>query len=355
MGFPSGMIVKNKVYIIILNYNGYTDTIDALESIVNSDYSNYQLVVVDNDSTDESMEYLLNWARGSYSAVSDDTHPLNKLCNKNIQKPVSYEYYENGNIVDKKICSNNSYPYPIVFIQSGKNLGFAGGNNIGLKYILKENDFEYVWLLNPDTLIMPNTLSTLVDYADGLEKNIGIIGTTLLYYDQPDTIQALGGSFNPFFCVGEHIYGHQKYANFDKKAFDVSQIDMIIGASMLMRKNVLNEVGLLSEEYFLFYEEIDYALKAKKHAYGLSLCLDAIVYHKEGSSINKENVNFGVSEFSDFYAMRNRLFVMKKFYPYYLPSVILGLLFSAFKRVRRKEYMKAYNIFKILFGKRDYI
>ena len=346
--------MKNKVYILILNYNGYEDTIAALESIVNSDYSNYQVVVVDNDSTDRSMEYLLNWARGSYSTVSDDTHPLNKLCNKNIQKPISYEYYENGNLADQKSCSNNSYPYPIVFIQSGKNLGFAGGNNIGLKYILKENDFEYVWLLNPDTLITPNTLSTLVDYVDGLEKNIGIIGTALLYYDKPDTLQALGGSFNPLFCTGKHIYGHRTYASIDKRAFDISQIDMIIGASMLMRKNVLNEVGLLSEEYFLYYEEIDYALRAKKYGFGLSLCTDAIVYHKEGSSINKENANSGVSEFSDFYAMRNRLVVTKKFYPYYLPSVASGLIFSALKRVGRKEYIKTFNIFKILLGKRNY-
>ncbi len=346
--------MKNKVYILILNYNGYEDTIAALESIVNSDYSNYQIVVVDNNSTDKSMEYLLNWAKGSYYAVCDDTNPLNKLRNKNIQKPISYEYYENGDITDQKSCSNNSYPYPIVFIQSGKNLGFAGGNNIGLKYILKENDFDYVWLLNPDTLIKSNTLSILIDYADNLEKNVGIIGTALLYYDKPDTLQALGGNFNPFLCTGKHIYGHQKYDNIDKKAFDTSKIDMIIGASMLIRKNVLNEVGLLSEEYFLYYEEIDYALKAKKYAYGLSLCLDAIVYHKEGSSINKENANFGVSEFSDFYAMRNRLIFTKKFYPYYLPSVIVGLLFSALKRVERKEYMKAANIIKILFGKRDY-
>ena len=68
----------------------------------------------------------------------------------------------------------------------------------------------------------------------------------------------------------------------------------------------------------------------------------------------KENANFGVSEFSDFYAMRNRLVVTKKFYPYYLPSVVVGLCFSALTRVGRKEYMKALNIIKILFGKRDY-
>ncbi|MCK5538017.1 MAG: glycosyltransferase family 2 protein, partial [Bacteroidales bacterium] len=284
----------------------------------------------------------------------DDTNPLNKLRNKNIQKPISYEYYENGNITDQKSCSNNSYPYPIVFIQSGKNLGFAGGNNIGLKYILKENDFDYVWLLNPDTLIKSNTLSILIDYADSLEKNVGIIGTALLYYDKPDTLQALGGNFNPFLCTGKHIYGHQKYDNIDKKAFDTSKIDMIIGASMLIRKNVLNEVGLLSEEYFLYYEEIDYALKAKKYGFSLSLCIDAIVYHKEGSSINKENENLAVSGFSDFYAMRNRLIFTKKFYTYYLPSVIVGLLFSALKRVERKEYVKAANIIKILFGKRNY-
>ncbi len=346
--------MKSNIYILILNYNGYEDTIAALETIVNSDYLNYQIIVVDNNSTDNSMEYLLNWAEGSYYTVNDDTQPLNILRNKKIQKPISYTYYENENIVNQKNYSNNSYPSPIIFIQSGKNLGFAGGNNIGLKYILKKNNFDYVWLLNPDTLIKPDTLSNLVAYANGLEKNVGIIGSALLYYDKPDTLQALGGSFDPFFCTGKHICGHQKYDDIDKKFFDSDKIDMVIGASMLIRKDVLHKVGLLSEEYFLYYEEIDYALRAKKHNFKLSLCIDSIVYHKEGSSINKENINLTVSEFSDFYAMRNRLIFTKKFYPYLLPSVIFGLHLSIFKRVRRKEYIKAGNIIKILFGKRDY-
>jgi len=321
-----------KIIILILNYNSYQDSIACLESVLKSTYTNFELVVVDNDSKDDSMNHLLNWAENTY---------------------LPYSYYESEKLVVDKNTSTQSLKRPITFIQTGVNLGFAGGNNVGLKYIMEHNNnYDAVWLLNPDTVILPDTLKKLVTYAQNQPAEVGIMGTALLYHHAPEKLQALGAAFNPFFATGRHILGHERYTSETMKHFKMEEVDMIIGASMLIRREVLEKVGLLEEKYFLYFEEIDYALRAKNAGYTLGLEPNAIVYHKEGASINKESAVQKVSGFSDFYAMRNRLLLTKKFHPWYLPTVIFGLLMSSVIRLTRGEYSKAWMIIQILFGKR---
>ena len=92
---------------------------------------------------------------------------------------------------------------PLIFIQAGENAGFAAGNNIGIKYALAKDDFEYVWLLNNDTVIEKNSLSSLVCYAS--KNDLGISGSVLIYYDNPKQVQAYGGSVNKFFGTSKDI------------------------------------------------------------------------------------------------------------------------------------------------------
>jgi len=337
-----------KIYIIILNYNGWQDTVECLESVFNSEYKNYQVVLVDNDSPNNSMKYIINWAEGKQEVDYDANSKLKHLSQPFEPKPLDYVYYTkeealNGGNKEKESKFNN----PMIFIQAGENRGFAAGNNIGLKYMLKKDDYDAVWLLNPDTLILPDTLTKLVAYAQKKPSDVGIIGTALLYHHAPETLQALGGGFNPCFATGRHILGHSPYTQETLEKFKLEDVDMIIGASMLIRREVLKKVGLLEEDYFLYFEEIDYALRAKKEGYHLGIEPDAIVYHKEGASINNN-----ASQFSDFYAMRNRLLVTSKLQPWYIPTVVLGLLLSSLIRLRRREYTKSWMIIKILFTKR---
>ena len=345
--------MNKKVYIIILNYNGWQDTIECLESVLKSNYDNYQIVVVDNDSPNNSIDYIINWAEGKQEVVYDGKSQLKDLSQPFETKPLEYAYYTNEEVLSDKITEKESkLNNPLIFIQAGENKGFSFGNNVGIKYALLKNDFEYVWLLNPDTLILPDTLEKLINYANQQPKEVGIIGTALLYHHDKEKLQALGGSFNSFFAAGKHILGYEVYNEKTLSKFKLEDVDMIIGASMLIRKEVLEKVGLLEEQYFLYYEEIDYALRAKKYGYKLGLEPRAIVYHKEGASINKEMRKEKVSNFSDFYAMRNRILLTKKLQPWFLPTVVAGLFVSSFIRFRRKEYDKALMIIKIIFGKR---
>jgi len=166
--------MKNpKVYIIILNYNNWADTIECLESVLRNDYPNYQVIVVDNNSSNNSMEYIKAWAEGKLDVWVNPKHPLRYLSFPPVKKPIPYVHYtreeaENGGnkFLEDKLKENLpegiTTKYPMIFIQTGENLGFAGGNNVGIRYAFSKNDFEYIWFLNNDTVIEKDALFKLV-------------------------------------------------------------------------------------------------------------------------------------------------------------------------------------------------
>ena len=190
-----------KAGIIILNYNNWQDTIECSESVLRNDYPNYQVIVIDNGSPNNSMKYIKTWAEGRQEVLTPEpSHPLYHLSHPPVKKPIPYIYYtreeaeKGGDFeLEEKLTkewqeqrkSNNkelipTSPYPLIFIQTGENLGFAGGNNVGMKYTLKRDDFKYVWLLNNDTVIDQNTLTEMIKLAESNEK-IGMVGAKLLF------------------------------------------------------------------------------------------------------------------------------------------------------------------------------
>ncbi len=356
------MTTYYKVYIIILNYNGWQDTIECLETVLRNNYPNYQVVVVDNNSPNNSMEYIKAWAEGKLDVWMHPNHPLKDLSRPPIKKPVPYVFYskeeaeQGGNPeleskLKDKIPEDITTKEPLIFIQSGKNRGFSAGNNIGIKYALKKDDFEYIWLLNNDTVIRKDSLSKLIECVKSLDENTSPVGTVLAYYDLPDKIQALGGKFNKFYALGRHLFVLKSIEEAIKEYKEKKvKIDHVIGASMLLNKKFLKEVGLLDEDYFIYFEEIDLCERGRKKGFKPYICLNSIVYHKEAVTMN-EVVG---TEFSDFFAMRNRIIFTKKNNPFYLPFVYLSFIVSIIKRLKRREYKKAYNIIKIILGKRNY-
>ncbi len=348
--------MNNKVYIIILNYNNWQDTIECLESVFRNEYSNYQVIVVDNSSSDNSMEYIKSWAEGKLDVWVNLNHPLRNLSFPPVEKPIPYVFYtkeeaeKGGNLREEKKLIENipegiTSKYPLVLIQAGENRGFSAGNNIGIRYALAKDDFEYIWLLNNDTVIEKNSLKNLIECARKLDKKTSPIGTILLYYDRPDKIQALGAKFNKFIALGDSFL-KKKNLRDALKSFSIDKIDYIVGASMLLKKDFIKNVGLLNEEYFLYFEEIDLAVRGKRKGYKLDICLSSVVYHKEGRTTTKVS-----SILSDFYAMRNRRIFTKKYYPILLPIVYFTYIISIIKRLKRRELKKTCNIIKIMFGK----
>ncbi|HAO3154756.1 TPA: glycosyltransferase family 2 protein, partial [Escherichia coli] len=134
------------------------------------------------------------------------------------------------------------------------------------------------------------------------DKKIGICGSRLVYFSERDKLQGLGGVFNPLFCSSYHYKANENATiEFDDEVISNS-IDYVIGASMLISAEALNDIGVLCEDYFLYYEEIDYCLRAKNLGYRIYCATESIVYHKEGASTQK-----GI--LSDYFWVRNRILI----------------------------------------------
>ncbi len=284
------------IYICVLNYNNSEDTIECLESLKKLVNVTYKIILIDNNSLkgkDRLREY-----------VNENKH--------------------------------------IYFIESNVNLGYAGGNNIALRYALSQADMEYCWILNNDTIVEPDSLSLLVDYMNH-HTYVGLCGSKLIYEWDRSNIQGYGGFYNPVLGT-VHSCVRKK---------NIKNIDYIIGAAVLVRKSFLEDIGLMDEGYFLYYEELDWATRA--HGKYDIACVDtSIVYHKEGASTGGNNPERSKSIIADYYSIRNRIRFTRKFYPYFLPTVYVGLLISMLVRVYRKQFERVFIIFKLMFGIKDY-
>jgi len=213
-----------KVYIVIINWNGWKDTIECLESVFRNDYSNYQVVVCDNGSLDGSMEHITAWAAGGLDVYLPKNDQLRDLSFPPVSKPIRYVQY------DRKEAESGGKPWAddirLILIQTSANLGFAGGNNVGFRYALARDDFAYIWLLNNDTVIRPDALIKLVMKIKEKPK-IGMCGSTLLYYHDPELIQAAGGGhYNKWLGTTRHL------AAFKSSDETVDDKDILSGCPM---------------------------------------------------------------------------------------------------------------------------
>lgn len=343
-------IMGNKhVYILLLNWNGWKDTIECLESIFRLNYNDYSVVVCDNNSIDGSLEYIKAWADGQLDFFVPVSYKLRQLSYPPVPKTIRYKEYGREE-VESGVCNYDVY-FPLILIRTGENLGFAGGNNVGLRYALARDDFEYVWLLNNDTVVEPDSLHNLIICADAYKSDnfkVGLIGSKLMYYAEPNKVQAIGGIYNSLLGITKHLGSHEH----DTGQFDndrvVSKLDYPVGASMLVPKEFLHEVGLMSEEYFLYFEELDWTLRGKSVGWSIGYCFRAKVYHKEGSTIGSNSNGKEKSELSDFYSLRNRIVFTRKFYPKFLLTVLLSFICVLINRIRRGQLDRVVTVLRAL-------
>lgn len=239
------------IHIILVNYNGFSDTIECVESLKKITYSNYVIIVVDNKSTNVSMENQLAY----------------------LQKNTVY------------ICSD-------------ENLGFSGGNNIGIKYA-RENKADYVLLLNNDTTVEPDFLTKLVAAAEEKKDN-GIFGCKIMYYWDREKIWFDGGTFDA--KTGNTSHYHK-----NETKDDIEAVTFLTGCLMLIPIKILGDIGMLDESYFLYAEDTDYCCRVMNVGYQLYYCPDAVIYHKEGASVGT------TSNLKQYYVERNGLYICKKY------------------------------------------
>jgi len=282
------------VSIIILNWNGWQDTLECLESLFQIKYDNYNVIIVDNNSEDNSISKIKEYCEGNLKIKSqyvnyDTSNKPIELFEFNEEK---LDEIEEIKIPDLPINQK------IILIELGMNYGFAGGNNFGIKFALKFLDPHYILLLNNDTVVDSQFLEILVKEAQN--PNIGILGPNVYYYDDPERITYIGGNISCYTGKITH-----PYFNEIKQMFNVSEIDYISGCSLLIKKDVIEAFGLMDTNYFLYYEDTDWCLNAKKNGIKIVHVPEAEIWHKVSASINTSNTAL-------YYGTRNLYLLIRK-------------------------------------------
>jgi GT2 family glycosyltransferase len=180
---------------------------------------------------------------------------------------------------------------------------------------------------------------------------VGICGSQVRHYDAPDVVQTFGGVLDKRFCTTHSLASGTAGASLTSEP---RHLDYIPGASMLVTRALLEQVGLMSEEYFLYFEEIDWA-ERRKGRFDLAVSLDSVVYHRGAASIGAPNEHGERGARSEYYLLRGRLMFARKFYRRRLAAVYAGLAVSVFNRVRRGQWRRAQIALCVLFGRQPAI
>jgi len=341
--------MEPKVYVVLVNWNGWADTIECLESLFRSEYGHYQVIVCDNASTDGSWQQMHAWAKGTVDAPAADHPTIRRYTNPPVGKPIPTVTYDRRTA--ESGGDDQAEAARLILIQTGANLGFSGGNNVALRFALRRKDFAYVWLLNNDTVVTPHSLSALVRRLEEWPE-AGLCGSTLLFYDAPDIVQTRGGAaYNRWLATMTPLAkGQSIYAGFDGPKIE-RRMDYVAGASTLVTRRFLEVVGLLSESYFLYCEELDWVSRSAGR-FALAYSPDSLVYHKEGQSVRATaDARFHVA---DYYIHRARLRYTRRFFPIALPAVVIRTLVAVLARLWRGQPRRAWTIFRLILTKDTY-
>ena len=320
------------VYIILLNWNGWNDTVQCLESLFRSDYPKLRVIVCDNRSTDGSLEKIKEWAKGKLTIDEKLNETLYPLVFPAIEKPLAYIEY------DREQAEQGGDPdddrIPLVLIQNGSNKGYSAGNNVGIRYALKKKA-AYIWLLNNDTLAAGNTLKELVERMQSGDKT-GLVGAAIYLADQPSKIQTFGGGrIVPVLGVDRFVYSP-------------GSIHYVSGTSLFMKREVVEQTGLLDEEFFFYWEDVDYSRRAIKKGWKLETAKNAVVYHKFSASVEGQSLK------SDLFKAAS---LVRYFRKHYKPGWVIPVSFNIsgmiVNRLIRGQFNRILPIIRAIFKKKS--
>ncbi len=242
-----------KVFLLILNWNKPLDTIECIDSCLKLDYDNYEILLVDNHSEDDSVAQL-----------------------------------------------KNRYP-KIHLVVNSENLGYAGGNDVGLQYALKQNA-DFILILNNDTVLDPQMLSLLVQAAKDHPK-AGLLAPKVLYYDDPSLINSLGTSMDWFRMRPYLGECHRKdTGNYDP----ILHKDILVGCALLVPKKTIERIGIIDEKFFLFHEEADWCFRSLRAGFENLVVPKAVIYHKASKTMRE------FSSTTHYYSTRNFLYMARR-------------------------------------------
>jgi len=291
-----------KISIIIPCYGRWMDTVECLESLLKIDYPDYEIILVDNSSPDDSVQKIREYCYGNI------VPPSKRVTYTPQNKPISLTEYtrdESEQDSPAKDAEFNSSPINrrLKLIRNLENSGFAEGNNIGIRHALKTSSPGYLLLLNNDVIVDQGFLSGLFSVAEK-DKMTGIIGPKIYFYDRfarHDIVHSAGGRIDLRKGTAPMI----GMSEIDTGQFDsITEVDYVEGSCLLIKRGVVDEIGLLDARYHLYWEDTDYCIRAKTKGYRIIFSPSSKIWHKIGST--------AASPMKLYYMTRNRFWFMKK-------------------------------------------
>ncbi|ASJ08375.1 glycosyl transferase family 2 [Thermococcus siculi] len=336
-----------RVSIIILNWNGWRDTIECLESLYRITYPNYDVIMVDNGSKDDSIQKIKEYAEGRIRVNSKFFEYTRS------NKPIKVFEISEGNAregkFDKPLYEKYGPDRRMILIKNKDNYGFAGGNNVGIKFALSVLNPEYILLLNNDVVVDKEFLEELVKVAES-DKQIGIVGPKIYYHDHvrgDNIVHSLGVKIDLWKGLAYHIRKDD--------GTRISNCDCVEGSCMLIKANALKEMGLFDEAYFAYWEETDLCVRFISKGYRIVVNKNAKIWHK--ISWKKE-----VKLFNLCLMLRNNITFMRKyanviqnifFYFYFTSRVLPFFTFRAFMKYPLETTILISNILAFMIGKQQ--
>ena len=250
------MILDQKIAVVIVNWKKHDFTLKCIESVVNSSFTNFKIILIDNECQNDVLDEL----------------------RKNEK---------------------------IHIIKNENNEGFARANNQGIRYSLK-NGFDYVLLLNNDTVIKNDLLELLIKQSNNLNQKI--IQPLILNYDGSEIWNA-GGKINNFFGTFKTLKKGESFKSF-KSSSDFT--DWFTGCCVLIKSEIFNEIGYFDERFFAYYEDVDFSIRLKSNGYKIALMNDSYLQHFESASSKSINKNEGnLSPYVHYLNIRNHILLLK--------------------------------------------
>lgn len=321
-------MITNKIYIILINYNNWKDTIECLESVLRNSYQNYQVIVIDNNSSNDSIDKIKGWAEGILQLNANQVNSIpGNLLYPLVIKPINYVFYHENELLNTNAAViEKANKCKLILIKANENRGFSAGNNIGIKYALLNDDFDSIILLNNDTIVDIESISRIIN-ARNKYGDEAIYGGRIFYYDRPDILWYDGGYFNKW--IGRAT--NKKFGKKSNYLKEVEKVSFITFCYVLIPKLVIRKVGLLDENYFMYNEDLDYSFIVRKKGFQLLHVNNSIIWHKIGASHNGPK-----SDFEAYWIMRSKIYFIKK----QLPTIkkITSIIFIIITGLIRTPY-----------------
>lgn len=307
----------SSTWIILVNWNGGGDTVECLESLLRLSCGDFSVIIVDNGSSDDSLDRIDAWARavegGDVTARAAPPVTLHREADPLL---ATIDATWQGVLPAAKI----------LLVRAGKNLGFAAANNLGMALASRDGEARFFWLLNNDTIVAPDALA-IQHRRMTAEPDIDILGARLMYYDAPQIVQGLAGGFHFLRARGYHIGAGRTAADMPDRKVVEKEMAYVMGASMFVRRRLLETIGGMAEDYFLYFEEIDWARRMVGEA-RMGIAPEAVVWHKEGGSIGTSSTD-RPSDTALYYLSAGLLRFYIRHLPLLIPLAICRILRNA--------------------------